>query len=153
MLVADIVSTIDSNPTFDLYALLHDASEAVLGDMPRPLKHFSAFGSDFRAIERKVSDVIADAFALPRGYEKLSPIKLADNWATAIEAYYLMPSAPWITGLIDELNIASIVDQYATHFSQHWLDIPETKTAFLERILLAMRRVGYPDLRPIAQIL
>jgi hypothetical protein len=46
-----------------LWGLLHDASEAYLVDIPRPLKRYLP---DYREIERRVMDVICDSFNLCR---------------------------------------------------------------------------------------
>lgn len=53
-----------SAPEFAFDALLHDASEAYLGDMNRPLKHFTAAGPAYREIEEKVEDVIFKKFGV-----------------------------------------------------------------------------------------
>lgn len=47
---------------FARWALLHDAAEAYVGDMTRPLK---ALLPEFKSIERRVLRVIADVFSLP----------------------------------------------------------------------------------------
>src|SRR5258708_5991192 len=44
--------------------LMHDSSEAYLGDMNRPLKHFTAAGPAYREIEEKVEDVIFKKFGV-----------------------------------------------------------------------------------------
>lgn len=49
-------------PEFALEALLHDAAEAVLGDIPRPLK---ALLPDYRDFERDIDDRIRAWFDLP----------------------------------------------------------------------------------------
>lgn len=46
------------------WALLHDATEAYLVDLPRPLKHHAAFGEPYRRIEADALLVIAAAFGL-----------------------------------------------------------------------------------------
>src|SRR5713226_1215903 len=45
-----------------LERLLHDASEAYLGDMNRPLKHFTNAGPAYREVESKVQTVIYRKF-------------------------------------------------------------------------------------------
>src|SRR3954453_5398176 len=45
-------------------ALMHDASEAYLGDMPHPLKHRSELGAAFKAAEQRLEAVIGERFAI-----------------------------------------------------------------------------------------
>jgi 5'-deoxynucleotidase YfbR-like HD superfamily hydrolase len=45
-------------------ALMHDASEAYLGDMPHPLKHRSALGAAFRDAEAQLETAIRDRFKI-----------------------------------------------------------------------------------------
>jgi hypothetical protein len=45
-------------------ALMHDATEAYLGDMPHPLKHRSALGAAFKEAEDHLEQVIRDRFGI-----------------------------------------------------------------------------------------
>ncbi len=45
-------------------ALMHDASEAYLGDMPHPIKHRSELGASFREAEAGLEAVIRDRFKI-----------------------------------------------------------------------------------------
>ena len=45
-------------------ALMHDASEAYLGDMPHPIKHRSPLGAAFRAAEEHLEAAIRDRFGI-----------------------------------------------------------------------------------------
>ena len=45
-------------------ALMHDAGEAYLGDMPHPLKHRSALGAAFRAAEARLEEAIRYRFRI-----------------------------------------------------------------------------------------
>lgn len=47
------------------WGLLHDAAEAYLGDMIRPLRRHAEFGRSFERLEEKNLKVIAGAFDLP----------------------------------------------------------------------------------------
>ena len=69
-----------------LAALLHDAAEAYLGDMVKPLKLLLP---EFSAIEDQVSAIIATKFGLP-GFA-FPEIKRADLIALATEKRDLMP--------------------------------------------------------------
>lgn len=70
-----------------LAALLHDAAEAYLGDMVKPLKNLFP---EFSAIEGRVMQIIGERFAVD--LEHLDPaIKAADLVALATEKRDLMP--------------------------------------------------------------
>lgn len=45
-------------------ALMHDAGEAYLGDMPHPLKHRSALGAAFREAEARLEKTIRERFGI-----------------------------------------------------------------------------------------
>ena len=45
-------------------ALMHDATEAYLGDMPHPLKHRSPLGAAFKAAENDLEQAIRDRFRI-----------------------------------------------------------------------------------------
>jgi hypothetical protein len=64
-LVADLVARQGGNKTDVLWALLHDAAEAYLTDLPHPLKHHSELGKLFRQAEARLQDAICRRFALP----------------------------------------------------------------------------------------
>jgi 5'-nucleotidase len=69
LLVARILPT-----ELKLQGLLHDATEAYIGDMVRPLKSFMP---DYREVEDKLWRVIAEKFGLPETLDKA--VKHADN--------------------------------------------------------------------------
>jgi uncharacterized protein len=95
-----------THPKLALHALLHDASEAYLGDIVRPIKAslvFEAHGTDatyyetFSAIEWEVQHAIHCAFCWPDqlSYDDRQIIKHADNVALATEARDLMGDPRW----------------------------------------------------------
>lgn len=61
VLMADIYFPFD--PSLAIYALLHDASEAYLSDIPRPLKHLSAFNF-YKEAEKRLEALIYERFRL-----------------------------------------------------------------------------------------
>lgn len=65
-------------------ALLHDASEAYLGDMTRNLKHHPSLAG-YRKIEKKVQRAIAERFDFVVNKDIKKHIKLADNAAALYE--------------------------------------------------------------------
>ncbi len=82
------------------YCLLHDAAEAYLGDMVRPLKLSMP---DYRAAEERVFDCILARFGLSRGDEPHF-LKTIDNMALATEARDLVLSGgtEWRLGVIPD---------------------------------------------------
>jgi 5'-deoxynucleotidase YfbR-like HD superfamily hydrolase len=48
-----------------LWALLHDAAEAYLGDVPHPVKHNSELGRVYRDAEHRLHEAILRRFGLP----------------------------------------------------------------------------------------
>jgi hypothetical protein len=74
-------------PHLRLWGLLHDAAEAYVGDIPRPLKRHLA---GYEAIEAGVMAAIVTALGLSPA--TMPPeVKLADNRIIADEARALMP--------------------------------------------------------------
>jgi uncharacterized protein len=63
-------------------ALMHDATEAYLGDMPHPLKHRSPLGAPFRAAEERLEAAIRARFAIRA---EVPEIKRADRALLATE--------------------------------------------------------------------
>lgn len=74
---------------FALEALLHDASEAYIKDIPRPLKNLLP---DYRRIEQGLQDVIRSRFGLPCAQSY--PVTQADHILLATERRDLMPKHP-----------------------------------------------------------
>jgi hypothetical protein len=87
--VADAVEARGAGVEATLAALLHDATEAYLGDLPHPLKHRSQLGDVYREAEKRLQEAIAVRFGLP---PKPPPIvKEVDRAALAAERLALMP--------------------------------------------------------------
>ena len=79
-----------------LIGLLHDASEAYLVDVPRPIK---AHLKEYVAFEDAVMDAIFERFDLRWSVGEYKIVKHADNVLLATEARDLMatPPVPWET--------------------------------------------------------
>ena len=74
---------------FALWGLLHDASEAYIGDMNRPMKHFSTAGEAYCRVEKHLMNIICDKFELNR--EEPEAVKEADDLMLYAEKQQLMP--------------------------------------------------------------
>jgi 5'-deoxynucleotidase YfbR-like HD superfamily hydrolase len=89
--VADAVEASAADATTVLCALLHDASEAYLGDLPHPVKHRSPLGDLYREIEAPLQAAILARFGLPADTPPL--VKRIDRAALAAERVALMRPA------------------------------------------------------------
>lgn len=75
------------------YGLLHDAGEAYLGDIPRPLRN--AFDGLDRA-EAQIREVVWEAFGLPPpGEDEWALVRRADDRLLAYEAHELLADGSW----------------------------------------------------------
>jgi 5'-nucleotidase len=63
-------------------ALMHDASEAYLGDMPHPIKHRSPLGAAFKAAEAHLEQAIRERYGIKADVPE---IKRADRALLATE--------------------------------------------------------------------
>ncbi|MEM9049772.1 MAG: HD family hydrolase [Pseudomonadota bacterium] len=96
VLVEEIFATLDphAQTRWRLAALLHDASEYVVGDMISPVKH--AVGADYRALEDRLSAAVHLRFGLPAVLPSSvkTRIKKADKISAWLEATQLAGFAP-----------------------------------------------------------
>jgi len=80
ILVANEIRKIDKdNYDLRLKALLHDATETYMPDVPRPLKVFWSTKMDLRLFEDNIEDHILSQFGLKLTKEDKTIIKLYDN--------------------------------------------------------------------------
>ncbi len=97
--------------------LNHDDSEAYMGDMNRPLKHFTDAGPAYRKQESVVQSVIHQAFGIP----EIEPpsVKIADNIMLYTEKAQIMESIqfevsnPWIESPVANIVIEEWTPKYA----------------------------------------
>ena len=102
-----------------LTALMHDASEAYLSDIARPVKHDPEFGAFYREFEQQLERVIAEKF----GLEHPSPpaVKFADDVLLRSEQRDLMPNVLRVPG-----------EAYLDYTIEPWLSA-EAESRFLAR--------------------
>ncbi len=82
---------------YELAALLHDASEAYISDLSRPMKRAPGF-SMYSEFERNLMDAVWERFSPTRPYD-CPEVKRADNIMLGVEARALMPVAEWVDDL------------------------------------------------------
>jgi hypothetical protein len=93
VIVSELVEQRGGDTEDAFAALMHDASEAYLGDMPHPLKHRSPLGEAFRAAERDLEQALRDRFAIKADVPE---IKRADRALLATERRaFSDESWPW----------------------------------------------------------
>ena len=76
-IVADLLERQGATPDELMAALLHDAAEAYLGDLPHPIKHRSELGVHFKTAEKNLEAVIERRFALPDAAGRIKAIDRA----------------------------------------------------------------------------
>ena len=122
--VADAVRERGADRDTVLHALLHDASEAYLGDLPHPVKHRSEFGRLYREIEEPLQAAILARFGLATPAPPL--VKEVDRAALAAERAVLMRAADdaWWPELDGVAPLEVEIVPWAPH---------QSKTEFLAR--------------------
>jgi len=89
----------DSLENILMAALLHDASEAYLMDVPSPVKNMPGFKEAYGTVEKRLMDAIMGKFCYKIPSADITKlIKWADVFSRAVEAYHFMPSrgAGWV---------------------------------------------------------
>jgi 5'-deoxynucleotidase YfbR-like HD superfamily hydrolase len=83
-------------PQFAMWGLLHDASEAYIADMSRPLKHGTPLGKIYKQVEEKVMRVVCQKFGLE--WPEPPEVKVADNIMLLTEQRDLLgrQAKPWV---------------------------------------------------------
>ena len=79
-------------PEHAAWGLLHDAAEAYVSDMSRPLKRHSELGKQFSMVERTLMLAICDRFGL--SHDEPACVKRADDTLLMTEKRDLMPGSP-----------------------------------------------------------
>jgi 5'-deoxynucleotidase YfbR-like HD superfamily hydrolase len=64
VIISELIEQEGGSTEDALTALMHDAAEAYLGDLPHPIKHRSELGTAFREAEEPLERVIRDRFSI-----------------------------------------------------------------------------------------
>jgi hypothetical protein len=93
-----IVRSLGAKPLDCLSALLHDATEAYVVDLPSPVKRHPLLGG-YAKVEDGVGKVLARKYGFT--YPMPEAVRLADAFALRVEADALVPRRPRSWGLPD----------------------------------------------------
>jgi uncharacterized protein len=115
--------------------LLHDASEAFIGDMNRPLKHMTAAGGPYREVEAKIMQAIRRKFGLP--LTQSESIHRVDNEMLYAEKAQLMSPLAWTQASREGCECP---DTTAANVVIHEMTPREVEEVFLERFT-QLRRI------------
>lgn len=80
-------------PSLQLEGLLHDASEAYLSDLSRPIKHAAGLGEIYRKVEGRIEKSLATKFGF--SLSQSPEVKIVDNQLLYTEARDLMQGFVW----------------------------------------------------------
>lgn len=115
-----------------LHGLLHDAHEAYLGDVPKPLKRKVEYGF-YRSACNRAQDRICDALGIPGLIEEdYVAVRRADALSLLIEARRGLPSRgeSWRTTTQELIDTA---DEYAQLIEPMGMDHASLEAKFLTR--------------------
>jgi hypothetical protein len=123
VLVSEYAEVCSTAPLIWLQALIHDATEAYIGDMVRPLK--LAMGS-YRDVETKLEAIVHEALGIPLPNAQEKPfIKEADNALLMTERRDLMnhrgvewstPAKAWTSRTIEPVSPQSAANQFLRRY-------------------------------------
>jgi hypothetical protein len=98
-------------PENALAGLLHDASEAYLSDISRPVKYSEAL-EGYREVEARLERVINEKFGVP--YPMTEDVKRADDMMLVAEGFYLFNKPrQWV---LDRLKAAGLDKPFVERF-------------------------------------
>lgn len=81
-------------PEYALLGLLHDAAEAYLVDLPRPIKLGTEIGRLYREAEDRIMIAVCQRFGLTWQNPMPDPVERADKAMLYVESQALMPPHP-----------------------------------------------------------
>lgn len=133
--VVDLLAYWNRSIDIQLLGLLHDAAEAYLRDIPRPVKRRKDFKS-YRELENRILSIVLGVFGLSlSSYTGFLTMKKADVVMSWIEGSLVMPSRAKTWGDY-ELVGKAFIDEYQGMFQNKILNplgMRVTERLFLER--------------------
>lgn len=139
-------------PLVGAYGLLHDAGEAYLTDIPRPVRRFIP---GWLEIEERVHEAILERFALPPPPAEVAAIvEEADELLLAVEAHELFPENHFVRQKIARASVTPAIEKALAMPYQAWKPGPggpddwdEVAMLRLLRELLIARAVPDPKFK------
>lgn len=110
-----VLVALNCPPEHQLAGLLHDAAEAYIIDMPRPIKHDESMKA-YREIEKNLEAVIFDKFGLPNPLPLI--VKRIDDALLTTERRDLMatPPIPWAS--CHEAPLPEKIEPWSPEFAE-----------------------------------
>lgn len=109
---------------FALWGLLHDASEAYVSDVARPIKHANAeFGEVYRAVEEVLAKAVAIKFNLV--WPEPPEVKVADKMMLRAEQRDLMANDPNPGNIWEKAVLPWGPEKAERKFMERYLELTE----------------------------
>ena len=131
VIVSELVEERGGDADDAFAALMHDASEAYLGDMPHPLKHRSALGSAFKEAEAHLERALVARFGIKPDVPEIKRVDrslLATERRAFSDESWHWPELEGVVPLELELVAWSPDEAYAA-FSRRYADLDARRTA------------------------
>jgi uncharacterized protein len=130
-LLTDLVEAEHGDAVAQRWALLHDAAEAYLVDLPHPLKHGSDLGRLFRQVEQPLQAAICQRFGLqgepPSRLREIDRALLATEKAALVRPAWDWPELQGIVAVtiaIDPWLPPQAADEFITRYERTQAHIP-----------------------------
>jgi uncharacterized protein len=125
VIVSELVEERGGDAEDAFAALMHDATEAYLGDMPHPIKHRSALGAAFREAEGHLEQAIRARFRIRGDVPAIKPVDralLATERRTFSAETWHWPELEGVEALDLELTAWS-PDEAAEAFARRYAEL------------------------------
>ena len=141
LIVESILCTKKTSPLVRLHGLLHDAHEAYLGDLPRPLKHRPQYAF-FREACDRAQVVIYSALGLPTPTaEEAAEVGRADVVSLLVEARRGLPSRGECWRMTTQ-ELVEEADDFALRLRPMGMDHDALEAKFLREYAWLRREAG-----------
>ena len=131
VIVSELIEAEGATAEDALAALMHDAAEAYLGDLPHPIKHRSPLGQAFREAEEPLERVIRSRFGItnsPDAIKRIDRALLASERLTFSAPRWHWPELEGIEPLDLKLEAWS-PDRAAEAFAERFAELDARRRA------------------------